>query len=270
MAITTQNLPSGINSDHRVYSNYFDDNNIIQNVAIVQPKNLLIDTFRKYFANDNYYTYRANEYGFPLVKDLTDESLDSGNFTKILISDVFRFETVVQPSILTKFTGGSYAPISFNQDGVLKYRKDLVIDTYGSQKVFSTPTHKVYSGAWDMSFDIMIYSRSHSELEEIVEICQMILQYSAYNELRANGLFIKSLNISGESAEPSGTEFIFNQTISIDTRSEWRVEIPIDSLIERIAFYFDIDRHPNLWQKDIADEQNLKYYDIIEISDIEL
>lgn len=268
MPITTQNLPGGTNSDHRVYSNFFDDYHVIQNVSIVQPKNLLIDTFRRYFANDNYFTYRADEYGFPLTVDMTDLTVDSPQTTKILISDSFRHEIKSYPAILIKSNGGKYSPISFNQEGTIKYRKDLIDLGNGSTKIVRTPTHKVYAGIWDMSFDIEIYSESHPELEELTEICQMILQYTSFNELRANGLLIKSLSIGGHSAKEYANDYIFSHTISIDTRSEWRVEIPLENLIERIAFYFDIERHANLWQTDESQVQNLKYSDIIDLADV--
>ena len=83
--ISDQQLPGGINADHRVYSNYFSDNNIIQQVALVQPKNLLIDSLRKVFRTDSIFTYRDDEYGFPLTPDLTGGDIDSEETTKILI-----------------------------------------------------------------------------------------------------------------------------------------------------------------------------------------
>ena len=45
-----QALPGAAGSgEHRVFSNFFSDHNIIQNVAIVQPKNLLISAIRDIF-----------------------------------------------------------------------------------------------------------------------------------------------------------------------------------------------------------------------------
>ena len=43
MPILEQALPgTGSNQDHRVFSDFFANNHIVQNVAVVQPKNLLI------------------------------------------------------------------------------------------------------------------------------------------------------------------------------------------------------------------------------------
>jgi len=270
MPINQQALPSGFNADHRVYSNFFSDNQIIQNVSIVQPKNLLIDILRKHFSRDNIYTYRADEYGFPATPNLTGLSIDDPSTTKILISDVFRTEIKFYPAITVKSGGGSYNPISFNQNSTIKYRKDLLTNEFGKVTEIKTPTHRVYAGAWDMNFDISIYSDSHSELEEITEIVKMILQYVSYNELRANGLFIKTLNVSGENAEPYANAYVFNHTITINTRSEWRVEIPLENVIEKVIFYFDVIKHHIPGVSSISSVQALKFDDIIEIAEINL
>ena len=87
MGIDVQSLPgTGFNNDHRVYSNFFDDNSIIQQVCITQPKNLLIDVMRKHFSRDNIFTYRTDDYGFPKTRDLTGIEIDSEETTKILIT----------------------------------------------------------------------------------------------------------------------------------------------------------------------------------------
>lgn len=267
--ISDQQLPGGINADHRVYSNYFSDNNVIQQVALVQPKNLLIDSLRKVFRADSIFTYRDDEYGFPLTPDLTGGDIDSEETTKILISDLYRYEVKFFPSIIIKSGGGSYSPLSFNQDATYKHRTDCIVDDYGEKKYFTTPTHRIYNGRWDMSFEIQIYSESHSELEELVDIVSMILQYSAWQELRENGLFIKSLNIGGENAEPYANDYVYSQAITISTLSEWRVEIPIESLVEKIVFRFEPTWHhiPGISNK--SDVISLKYNDVIEMAEIE-
>lgn len=264
-----QQLPGGTNADHRVYSSYFSDNNIIQQVALVQPKNLLIDSIRKVFRTDSIFTYRDDEYGFPLTPDLTNGDIDSENTTKILISDLYRYEVKFFPSIIIKSGGGSYKPLSFNQDATYKYRVDMVEDEFGGRQTVSTPTHRVYNGRWEMNFDVQIYSESHSELEELVDITSMTIQYTLWNELRENGLFVKSLSIGGESAEPYANDFIYGQTITISTLSEWRVEIPIDNLVEKIVFRFEPTWHhiPGVSSK--SDVVSMKYNDVIEMAEIE-
>lgn len=270
MPIDLQATPgTGFNAEHRVFSDFFADNHIIQNVSIVQPKNLLLDVLRKHFNRDSVYTYRADEYGFPATPDLTGLDIEHPSTTKVLISDVYREEIKFYPAVTIKTAGGSSVPISFNQNATIKYRKDLVESKFGGIREVRTPTHRVYAGAWDMSFEVGVFSESHSELEEITEIVKMILQYSSWNELRADGLFIKSLSVSGEGADPYSNKFVFNHRITISTRSEWRVEIPIENMIEKIVFYFDIKRTPSVGSTTTdADAQALKFNDIIEYAKI--
>jgi len=119
--IDVQNLPgSAIHGEHRVYSSFFSDNHIVQQAAIVAPKGLLIDSLRKVFSTDNIFTYRADEYGFPLTPDMTGKDIDSEETTKILISDAYRYDVRYFPAIIIKSTGGSYKPLSFNQNMTYK------------------------------------------------------------------------------------------------------------------------------------------------------
>tara|TARA_R110002020_G_scaffold50716_9_gene143334 strand:+ start:27165 stop:27977 length:813 start_codon:yes stop_codon:yes gene_type:complete len=266
-----QNLPgTGANGEHRVYSNFYSDNNIIQQSAIVQPKNLLIDSLRHLFSTDNIYTYRTDEYGYPLTPDMTGKDIDSNETTKILINDAYRYEVKYFPSIVIKSNGGSYKPISFNQNSTIKHRVDIVQDDYGSVREVKTPTHRVYAGMWDLSFEVGIYSESHTELEELVDIVSIGLQYKYWNDLRANGLFIKGLSIAGESAEPYANDYVYSQNITINTYSEWRVEIPLDNVIEKLVFYFDSVMTPIPGVKDLTDVQKLNYSDILQLSSVEL
>nr|BDD46261.1 hypothetical protein 93 [bacterium] len=264
-----QNLPgTAFNGDHRVYSNFFGDNDIIQQVCITQPKNLLIDVLRKYFSNDSIFTFRMDEFGYPLTRDLTGIEIDSEETTQILISDIFRYEVKFYPAIIIKNSGGQYKPISFNQNATFKYRKDRVEDAAGLISETLTPSHRVYAGAWSMNFDVSVYSESQTELEELVDIVTLLLQYVAWNELRANGLFINSLSIGAESAEPYANDYVYNQTISLTTYSEWRVEIPLDNVIEKLLFYFDSVRTPIPGVATDADALELKYDDILELAEI--
>lgn len=265
MPINEQFLPGlGFNKDNYFYSNYFEEYNIVQQVAVTHPKSLLINCLRSYFSFDNLYTYKQDEYGFPLVKDLTGEDPSAGESTKIVISDIFNHETKLFPSIVVKCNGGSYKPISFNQNGTLKYRVHKAVDNYGAERTISVPSHKVYTGAWEINFDINIMTESQRELEELVDITSLLLQYSAWNELRAAGLFIKNLSIGGESAEEYANDYIFTQNISLATRSEWRVEIPINNLIEKVVFKLESEKTPNNFN--VFDQPNInnKFTNIVE------
>lgn len=265
MPINDQFLPgSGFNKDNYFYSNYFNDNNVIQQTAVTHPKTLLINCLRSYFSHDNLYTYKSDEYGFPLIKDLTGDTLEESDSTKILISDIYNYEVKFFPSIVVKCNGGSYRPISFNQNGTIKYRSTKAVDNYGTERIVAVPSHRVYTGAWEINFDISIMTESQRELEELTDIVSLILQYSAWDELSGAGLFIKTLNIGGESAEEYANDFIYMQNISLSTRSEWRVEIPILNLIEKVIFKLECSKTPNNFN--VFDQPNIndKFNDIVE------
>jgi hypothetical protein len=267
--IDEQNLPGpGFNADHIVYSSFFVDNHIVQQTAIVHPKTLLIDGLRKVFRNDSVFTYRDDEYGYPLTPDQTGLDIDSEDTTKILISDSYRYEVKFFPAIIIKSSGGSYKPLSFNQNMTYKYRTDLLETDYGSRKVISTPTHRVYAGRWELGFDIGIYSESQSELEELTDIVSMAIQYVLWNDLRANGLFVNMVRIGAESAEPYANDYVYNTSISLSTLSEWRVEIPIENIVEKIAFSIQPTWHPIPGQRTEADLLSSRFDDIIELTEI--
>jgi hypothetical protein len=267
--IDEQNLPgSGLNGDHVVFSSFFTDNYIVQQTAIVHPKTLLIDGLRKVFRNDSVFTYRDDEYGYPLTPDQTGIDVDSEYTTKILISDAYRYEVKFFPSIVVKSSGGSYKPLSFNQNMTYKYRTDIIENEYGARRVVSTPTHRVYAGRWELGFDLGIYSESQSELEELVDIVSMAVQYVLWNELRANGLFVSQLRIGAEAAEPYANDYVYNTSVSLTTLSEWRVEIPIENVVEKIAFSIAPTWHPIPGVKTQADVLSSRFDEIIELTEI--
>jgi hypothetical protein len=269
MTIKEQALPgTGINADHRVFSDFFANNYIIQNVAVVQPKNLLIQYLRDLFRRDSIFTYRDDEYGFPLTPDLTGKPLDTVESTKILISDIFRYDVKFFPAITIKHGGGSYKPLSFNQEGTYKYRVDYTEDRYGARKKVWTPTHKVYAGKWDLNLDVGVYCESSSELQELIDILSIALQHVLWNDLRASGLFIQSLSIGAESSESYANDFVYSQNLNLRCMSEWRVEIPLEDIIEKIIFYFDSDRTESQKDDTSANSTILRYSDILELTKI--
>jgi hypothetical protein len=158
--------------------------------------------------------------------------------------------------------------LSFNQESTIKYRKDLVEDANGSRKVVHTPTHRVYAGMWDGSFEVGIYTESQPELEELVDIVSVLLQHTLREDLRQNGLFIRPIRVGAESAEPFANAYIYNQKITVPTYSEWRVEIPIENLIEKIVFYFETTLHPIPGQATQADVLRTPYQNILAITEV--
>lgn len=253
------------NSDHVVYSSFYGDNGIVQNSLMVHPKNIVIDLLRREFSTDSEYTYRSDEYGFPLVRDLSGVDINSDLTTKILISDAYRYDIKFFPNIIVMSKGGSYKPLSANQNATIKYRTDVIEDIYGDRRVVKTPTHRVYAGIWEVSLDIQINTESHIETEELTDLAAIILQYKLFHELRASGLVIKNLSVGAESAEKYANDYIYSQSINISGMSEWRAEIPIENLVEKMVFNVTSTKTPS--NNDKSKTVPLLYSNVIDIAE---
>ena len=89
-----------------------------------------------------------------------------------------------------------------------------------------------------------------------------------WNELRANGLFISQVRIGAESAEPYANDYVYSTAISLSTISEWRVEVPIENNVEKMAFSIQPTWHPIPGVKTGADLMSNRFSDIIELTEI--
>jgi hypothetical protein len=248
-------------TSNAVYSNFYSRNDIIKHTAISMGKSLLIDALRELFVNDSLYPYRQDEFGFPILPDHTNLpneeaglQLDTdGNpispaqlSTKILVTSTYHQDVKFYPVITVKQTGGKDHPISFNQNAIqIHYRKEFIRDSYGNQVEIRTPTHYVFSDAWDQSFEIKIVAEDLVDRDQIADIVLMGLFHSKRDELRHAGLFVKDISMGGEVEEEnlkSVSKWLYTYTIIINTYSEWERAIPVRNIVERINFYFDIAR----------------------------
>ena len=225
---------------HRVYSHLFNVADFVKQVAVSQGKNLIIDALREYFRHDTLYRFSTDAFGFPLTPDVTDmePAIQNERTTRIFIGDIFRMDKRFYPSIIVKYGSGRYKPVSFNQNYTTKYRMDLVTDGYGNNSYIKTPTHTVVAGAWEQSFEIQIATESIPDREELADIVSSFFIGKVRQEIYEAGLFIKSVSIGGEREEKWANDNVYIQSITLDTYSEWRREIPIDDLIETISFCF--------------------------------
>jgi len=230
-------------TSHRVYSDLFSISDFVRQVSVAQGKNLLIDALREYFKQDVIYRYETDGFGFPLTPDLTDlpPDIQEDRTTRIYIGDIFRYDIRFLPAIVVKYNSGRTKHVSFNQNQTTKYRLDYVMDGYGNNSYIHVPTHKVFAGAWDQSFEVLIASESIPDREELTDIVSSFLISKVRQEIYEAGLFIKDVNISGEREEQWGNDNIYIQSITVETYSEWRREIPYDanSIIDTINFCFN-------------------------------
>ena len=249
-----------------MYSDYFNRTGIIQQIAGLSAKNLIIDTIREIFRGDSFYPYREDVYGYPKVMDHTNLPVDSDLPTKINISDIFKFEALYIPSVVVRHTGGSYHPISFNQqgipgaDGVIQYREEITQDGYGDITTTRIPDKFVYAGAWDLTYEVKIYTESTGDREELIGIISAGLQHIHRYDLQVAGLFIKKLSFGSESEEEHNNDKFYTQSLTLDCYGEWRREVPVGDLIDRVAFFIDVGRIAN---GRVEDSNNLRIYDMV-------
>jgi len=232
-----------MSTSHRVYSDLFQLSDFVQQVAVSQSKNLIIDVLREYFKQDTFYRYSTDGFGFPLTPNVTDlpPDIQEERTTRIFIGDIFRFDKRYWPAIVVRHASGRTYHVSFNQNYTTKYRLDLVVDGYGERSYIRIPTHKVVAGAWDQSFDVQIAAESIPDREELTDIVSSFFIGKIRQEIYESGLFIRNVNIGGEREEDWGNDKVYLQNITLDTYSEWRREIPINAndLLETINFCFN-------------------------------
>lgn len=227
-------------TSHRVVSDIFNLENIVQQTGIVHGKNILIDTLRHIFAQDRQYKYVSDVFGFPKTPShlgLDPEAgLDDEETTRIFIGSSHRYDIKFNPSIIVKSTGSQYVPISFNQDLLgVRYKKELLTDGYGNSTILTTATHHTLVGAWDQTFEVKVIAENEMDREEITDIIMPTLQGTRRLDLERSGLHIKRIRTSGESEEKYSNDYLYMISINIEARSEWKVRIPIDNICERIG-----------------------------------
>jgi hypothetical protein len=230
-----------MSTSHRVYSDLFELADFVRQTAVAQGKNLLIDSLREHFKQDTIYRYSTDAFGFPLTPDLTDlpPDVEEARTTRIFVGDIFRYDKRYLPSITVRQTSGRYYAVSFNQEGTTRYRVDLVLDGYGNRSLIKVPTHKVFAGGWDQTFEITVAAESTLDREELSDIVSSYLIGVARQPLQESGLFVKTVSYGGEREEDWANDKIYIQPITVETFSEWRREIPLDSVVETINFCFN-------------------------------
>jgi hypothetical protein len=214
--------------------------NYVQNTQIFYPKQQLISTIRDVFSQDSTYHYVKDKWGYPYTPDLTDVPPDAGIHddltTRVWIGEA-RFDVLFYPAIIVRNGGSNYVPISINREKeTILYDTTLVYDGYGNSKQYTTPVATVFAGAWEGSINIQIMSRGMRERDDLVELVSIICTDLRFEELLRSGILIKRVSVGSPSENDDRNDKLYSQTVSLDIRSEWRREIPIDNIIDSINF----------------------------------
>jgi hypothetical protein len=259
---------------HELYSIH----NVVQNTLTSYPKELVIGVLREEFAQDTYYRYVSDEFGFPKVVDVTDLPQDAGyndnSTTRIYIGEAFHFDAIFYPAILVKVSSAKYVPISMNRNkDVIEYEKYYIEDEHGNLRSYFTPKYIDLAGAWEGTISIDILTRDIYSRDNLIDILMLMFADIRFESFRKAGLLIKSgqPSLGGVAeSEDRQQDKLYKASISVDFRSEWRRLIPIDGIIETINFCIDFrafntTEEQNIIVPDLEINQKLSLLDQIEI-----
>lgn len=234
-------------SGYFVLSDLYDLDYFVQNTGISAGRNLIIDILRDHFARGKEYKYDRDIFGFPKTPSHLgldpNAGLEDNSTTRLYIGSAYRYDITYLPAIIVRQTSSAYKPISFNQNKwVLQYERQKIIDGYGNVDYLSVPYAYTFAGAWDQTFEVKVVSRSLEDVVALADICLVSLQATYRDTLQQNGLFVKTVSAGSETAESiGGNDPLFSMSISVSTYSEWRREIPVSNLVDRLQLSFVID-----------------------------
>jgi len=222
-------------------SDLYSLHNVVQQSAIMYPKEIVIATLRDFFSHDSYYKYNADKFGFPNTPDHTDLPIDAGlndnATTRLFVGENYRFDSIFYPAILVKHNGTRYVPISINrEEGTIQWDFRTFIDGYGNVSTFRIPKSFIFAGAWEGALTIDILTRSLRSRDDLLDLVTICLTDITFKSLEKAGIICKPLSVSGTSETDDRNDKLFRQTITVDIRSEWRRAIPISNVIDAINF----------------------------------
>ena len=228
-------------------SDLYDLHGIIQNTMVNHPKEIIIATLRDYFSRDSFFHFVKDAWGFPNTVDHTDLPIEAGlhdnTSTRLFIGENYRFDGIFYPAILVKHGGARYVPISINRDtGKVQWQFRTFEDGYGNITSVRTPQSFVFNGAWEGSIVIDIKTRSLHSRDELVGLVSMCFTHVTFESLKRAGVICKPLTVSGTSEIDDRNDKVFQQTITLDIRSEWEVRIPVGNVVEVINFAIEFGR----------------------------
>ena len=121
------------------------------------------------------------------------------------------------------------------------YTSERIVDGYGNETLIRSPSFHTLVGAWDQTFEIKVITEDEVDREEIADIIMVSLQGSRLLELQREGVFIRSMNTSGEVEQEYSNDRLYMISINLDVRSEWKIHIPINDVVERLGLCLTFD-----------------------------
>lgn len=220
--------------------------NYVQNTGQAYCKGTIIESLREFFANDSYYRYVRDQWGFPKVVSQEGLALDAGlndttSTTRLFIGEAYRDNMVHYPSILIRPGGYRSVPIAFSRDKfTVEWSNILYTDGYGNETYIRTPKYYCQDGAWEGTINVEINSLSEVARDELIDLCMLFFTDTGWEDLHNSGIVIKNASNSGPSEVDDRNKKLFKQTISLEVRTEWLRKIPINSTLDAINICVEI------------------------------
>jgi len=234
----------------------------VQNANIVVPKELFIETLRNFFAEDSYYHYVKDEFGFPKVTDHTNLPKSAGveddTTTRLYIGEMYRYDVIYYPSLLVRHTGSHSVPVSMSRNkDIVQWEATRYIDGYGHETIIRTPAYFIQAGAWEGSLAVDIKTRSMRSRDELADLISVHFVDTAFEDLYKAGVIIKSGSpkVGSPSEEDDRNDKLFTVTVDFEIRTEWRRHIPIHDVVDAINICVEIgnlSHEPELIAPNIA------------------
>ena len=112
----------------------------------------------------------------------------------------------------------------------------ILEDGYGNQTFLRRPQSYVTAGVWEGSIIVDVYSRSLRARDDLVELVGMCFAEVSFDTLHEVGIIVKPPIIAAPTEGDDRNDKLFRQSITLNIRTEWRREIPIENLIDTILF----------------------------------
>lgn len=244
-------------------------NNIVQNSMLAYPKDLMVEVLQDSFSKDSYWHFVRDGFGFPKTPNLTDVPIEAGLrddvTSRIFIGQAFRYDMKFYPAIIVR--GGSFrsVPISMSRnDEMVQYRATKVVDGYGNEKIFSIPSHFITTGAYEGSITIDVIAGDLNARDELVDIIFILLTEVCFKTFLNAGVLIKPVSVGNPSETEDLKDRLYKQSITCEIRCEWRRHVPIDSILDAIAFCVEFSDLSNPNQPAAA---NLQINTMVELLD---
>jgi hypothetical protein len=118
----------------------------------------------------------------------------------------------------------------------VQYQDIIYEDGYGNQTKVKMPKAYITAGVWEGTISIDIMSRSLRARDDLIQAISMFFTDISFESLHQVGMVVRPLSVGSTSEVDDRADKVFRQTITLDIRTEWRREVPIQTIVDSILF----------------------------------